>query len=1072
MYSPDTNGIKRIQAHDETFNAVYRLDHLEPGAARPFLMRNEYPREHFCEFTRADTIDKLTARGQPPALHEVVDGRRPFRLCFDIDHTVNVEYTDEFFEEYNQRRQSDEDLEALLTGRAPVTLPVVQPTPELFYSAKVIPQRDEYARVIQTNLVDAINSIFLDADYPARKFYRMDAALNLTEEAPEPFIRAADIMLFDASAISPRVVAGVIKPPKLSFHVICSALFVVNADEGKLITRLIIDKLAQNPETSELAGHIDRGVIKNRFFLRIPGAAKLDEPGRILQAYGAATRTKAAEFTHALVQQGVQNIHAAVCVDSGITVAPEIRAANGAGSPETIARIIARYPDYFAGYAFRGCSMNFVHFTRVGETPQCVFCARTHTIENAVYLMIKGDRVYLKCRRMPSDQPHGIELFAEDPETAEIPREVDFPAHMQAMKIVQADSYPSRTIKINREFIEDEITTQIDAGRRTILIRSPMGSGKTYALKAAIEHLEMMPQNVFMLSFRRAFTLEKAAQLNFDHYLNYPNEVLPDEPRRFICQYESLYRMHPDFRPSVLLVDEIESINEQIQSFQNNGGLALEALARFQQYVREAAYVIVMDANLSKSSAGYFLRLRAADAPVIIVNEFKRDREITAYPFENALTDAIRERAKVSRVGVCSDSRTYLQALEKMLQADGIPAEEIKVVTSDNAQEFQREITEAGSISELVKRYRVFGYNTTLLAGISIEDAELSDQFACFTENFITPTGAFQLIGRIRAMTRLGIFIGKQNVTPVTFDQEIARTFCLKSMSFADMLRVGRKLSPLPRMLARHRVTMNNARARLLESTLALWHDTGARIIMAPRTAPKSSARAHFGEMRDLRAGKIAAANSYADDSFGKKLNDLIITYNLGTVIGGDSKVKLPAETIKLMQKKANVTAWKTLTELNGTGSFRQLGEKAAEQLASVPRNNGMVAQANLATNEHASGVITALGVLEAFGVNMDGTAITSARLNHDDYSAIIMRLSGETDVKYAARKLNTLLARTFGAKITSTARTRKGYDGYCIKAHGDLFEWSESWHVRFMLEHTRAQVLEAENVQRVDPIE
>lgn len=1089
MYNADTNSINRIRASDPSFDVFKQLaDVSENAAAAKFIMRCESPYNHFVTFTREDTINLLSRRNESPALHEIIDGRRPFRLCFDIEQTLDIEYcADEFFAEYNAQRQADEDFEAVLSGRARVILPTVQPTPELFYAAKVMPARDEFARMIQTSLVDAVN---IALDSIGAKYYTMQLDPQgrpmLVEQCDEQPITAATVMLFDSSAISPRVVNGKLEPPKLSFHVIFSTLFVASAHEGQIITEFVVRMLAAEPTTAAFSSAIDKSVIKNKFGFRIPGAAKSSEPMRILQAYGVSERTRAADFTHALLQQGIQNIDAAICVALDDQHAEPQRAI-AAVTPEIIARIMARTPEYFAGYEFRSIEMNYVHFRRVGDSPACVFCKRVHTGDNAVFIVIKNARYYLKCRRMPRDQPHGIELFEVDPAPiAEIAPE-QLVEHMRAMKIVTAETYPSRTVRIDREFIGDEILTQLDDQRKTILIRSPMGTGKTYALKSVIERLELTRQNIFMISFRRAFTLEKAAELGFDHYLNYVDAELPSEPARFICQYESLFRMHNDYIPSVLIIDEIESINEQIQSFQNNGGIALEALARFQNYVNCAEYVIVMDANLSCSSANYFLRERAADRPIIIVNEFKREREVTAYCFENALTEAIRERAATSRVGVCSDSRTYLQSLEKMLIADGIPAEEIKVVTSDNAQEFQREIVAAGNITELVKRYRVFGYNTTLLAGISIEDAELSEQYACFTENFITPTAAFQLIGRIRAMTRLGIYIAPQKTIPITFDQEIARTFCLKSCGFADMLRVGRKLSPLPRMLARHRVTMNNARARLFESILALWHDTGARIIFAAGQPTGASARKHFNEMRDKRAEKISAANSFEDDTFGKKLNDLIITYRLSGITGGTSANKLPVDLVKKMQKKANVSAWKTLLALNNAKTFAQLATNAAETLEQGQNANGAVAQITLESNDHARDIVKCSEIFTAFGVNMESNVLDSAPKTHDEYSALVKQLTGENDVKYAARKLNTLLEHTFGAKIASTSRTRAGYNNYRVMPIAtSIFELNNDvWGLKFANDFYRAARAgavvvpiapvgdeEAENVARVDPLE
>lgn len=1086
-YNYDNNGVARVRAHDQSFGVYFHLSETPDDSHYEFLMRNENPRNHFVTFTRPDTVALLTCNGNPPSLHEVIDGRRPFRLCFDIEKEIDITCNmDEFFSEFNAQRQEDEDLDAELCGRVPVQLAPVQVTAEMFYAAKVTPLRDAFVQHIQANLVDAVN-MTINNHFASRMTLDDRGHPIETEETEVPFLTAADIMLFDSSAICPRMICGTAHKPKLSFHVIFARLFVCDCDEGIAITHAVADYLSESVETRELASAIDKKVIKSLFMLRIPGAAKPDEPMRILQAYGAPVRTVAANYMHALVQQGVQNINLAVCVRGQRAPERVLHAAEMINAPEVVATLVARYPDYFAGYAFLSFEHNIIRFMRVGETSECVFCKRVHDNDNAAYILVKHGRYYLRCRRVPRGQPHGLELRLADfvginPE--------EFPEHLRRMKIITAQSYPSRTVCINQEFIGFTINEQLER-TSTVLIRSPMGTGKTYALKTVIEQIEATPQTIMMISFRRAFTLEKAAELKFDHYLNYPDKELPESPARFICQYESLYRMHEDYTPSVLIIDEIESINEQIQSFQLNGGLALEALARLHYYVKNAEYVIVMDANLSQSSANYFIKERARDRPVIVVNEFKREREVTAYGCEANLTGVIRARAQLARVGVCSDSRTYLQSLEKMLVADGIPAEQIKIVTSDNATEFQQEIIAAGSITELVKRYRVFGYNTTLLAGISIEDAELSEQYACFTENFITPTAAFQLIGRIRAMTTLGIFIAQQRVVPITFDQEVARTFCLKSMSFADMLRAGRKLTPLPRMLARHRVRMNNARARLLESILALWHDTGARINYVAGAAGDASARVHFNATREVRAQKIAAASCKGTNTFDKKLNDIVITYGLHDVVS--DKRPLPVDLVTQLQKPARVSAWKGLTYLNHMGDLNSLRVSAQDRLSATSAASAENAQVTLANNDACKDIVACVTALELFGADMASCLFETPVKTHEEYSALIKQISGSDDVQYAARKLNTQLEHTFGVKIASTTRTKKGRGGYKVVPIADsIFGYHDGrWRLNYAvakkaeinaelaagadlahLAEVPVEVPVEENVARVEPME
>jgi hypothetical protein len=1088
-YNPDN--LQRIRAIDETFTAYKHLADVEQRGR--FLMRSEVPYNHFVGFNRAEVIPLLTRGNNPPALHECIDGLRPFRLCFDIEREVDAVYDPVAYHAHcNAYAQETENLVAMLEGREPKQVPPIITTAEMFYSATVTAIKEQITRAIYDSLRFCVEGALMGA---------MSYAMDLGEDGA-PIIAAPiydaitiapqDIAVFDSSCIMPRDIDGKTYPPKISFHVIFTKVFMCDYHEGRRVTDAVAQSLAEYPYTKPLADAIDRQVIRSNFFMRIPGSAKPREPSRILQAFGIPNKTLPEESTHMLLQQNIANIRDCVCVSSG---EQPIRAdIVRADAPDVIAQIIAKYPAYFVGYDFVGISYNIFRFTRVGDTPECTFCKRVHTNDNAVYVLYKHGRFYLKCRRMPRDRPHGIELKLAD----DVVIEADvLPQHLDRMRIVTARSFPSRTMAIDEEYIGELLAAEI-IKHRTLLIKSPMGSGKTYALKSMIQMLETEPQKILMVSFRRAFTLEKAAELGFDHYLNYPSVDLPTTPARFICQYESFYRLDADYRPTVLIIDEIESINEQIQSFQDFGGLAYEALARLQEYVNAADYLVVMDANLSESSAKYFINERRNTSPLVIVNEFKRRRDVKCYASEANLTATIRERAQTTRVGVCSDSRTYLQSLEKMLIADGIPAEQIKVVTSDNSEEFQREIKAAGNITELVKRYRVFGYNTTLLAGISIEDAELSEQFACFIENFITPTGAFQLVGRVRAMTTLHIYAAPQNTVPTTFDQELARTFCLKSTSFLDMLRVGRKLTPLPRMLARNRVTTNNARGRLIESILALWQDSGAVISIIDRAAGTKSARANFTEIRGARDERIAQANMNGEGVFDKKLKDTLMTYDITT------NIKPARDMVTKLQKRANIRAWRGLKLINENGSLAATREYINSALTMRERlldsdfkNLAKQAQVMLERNNHMREVLNAINKLEAFGVDMAAANFTMPALAAADYERVIKQVTGEEVVKYAARKLNTELEHTFGIKITSTTRTKKGRGGYMVQqTDAAVFIYAapptspdgpHKWFVRPHYEHIVAGLPpalaepalapewaagEPENVARVDPIE
>ncbi len=141
----------------------------------------------------------------------------------------------------------------------------------------------------------------------------------------------------------------------------------------------------------------------------------------------------------------------------------------------------------------------------------------------------------------------------------------------------------------------------------TTYVISGMGSGKSTQLIELLERNEY--QTIICLSFRITFTTEFSKKYKLTSYKKVDGEISLAKTPRLIIQVDSLFRLNQIQSPDLLIIDEIESILEKIQS----SGQLISVIRGFNNLLRYSKKVVIMDGLMEKTSIKYLNILRETD---------------------------------------------------------------------------------------------------------------------------------------------------------------------------------------------------------------------------------------------------------------------------------------------------------------------------------------------------------------------------------------------------------------------------------------------------------------------------
>jgi hypothetical protein len=321
----------------------------------------------------------------------------------------------------------------------------------------------------------------------------------------------------------------------------------------------------------------------------------------------------------------------------------------------------------------------------------------------------------------------------------------------------------------------EKYLSQFPLEEGVILVRSPKGSGKSEQLKSIVTQCKDKGWSVMLVGHRQLLLSQMAVALGL-HY--YKDKISADEDRYEIFRYLAICADSVPYKLNtmahhfdVVIIDESEQMLAHLTSktLRDN---RRQCYLKLEFYVREARTVIACDADLSSMTFDTIERMRqGVNRTRLYTNSHEVEGAvIDLYDSELHLMGELA--AAVTEGGlhyVACNSKDKAKVIKKKLIADGVPAERIMLITSDNSQtaEIRKFLAD---IKSNILNYSVLIASPSLGTGIDITFSETP--WLVNSEGVVTVNTAKVIFQKVD--TVFGFFDSMIN-THFDIDQQLAR---------------------------------------------------------------------------------------------------------------------------------------------------------------------------------------------------------------------------------------------------------------------------------------------------------
>lgn len=344
---------------------------------------------------------------------------------------------------------------------------------------------------------------------------------------------------------------------------------------------------------------------------------------------------------------------------------------------------------------------------------------------------------------------------------------------LSALKATQAKlnslTYPA--LAVNQRYLDIQFPLE-----GIQFVKSPMGTGKTEAIKRLTEDCQSKGTKLLLLGNRNGLLFQTSQRTGISHLHDLQVVGEPALTASFIGSsstiamcIDSIWRIRPqDLQKATVVIDEAESVIEHLLAGNTCSERRAELCIKLGEIVRivcsTGGRIVLMDAGLTDVSIDYIKPLAPPNTPITgIVNSYKPD---TAWnvEFSNGTTDGVKQFTR--------DDSAILDLILKCLEGGGIPV--ICTDSQEGAKALDMQLTKAGfsgglrvdgETSEqdpLVKlflndpnqyirdiRPKWLIYTPTAESGLSIDEPYFTVMFALFRGVVATKT-QMQMLGRVR----------------------------------------------------------------------------------------------------------------------------------------------------------------------------------------------------------------------------------------------------------------------------------------------------------------------------------
>jgi hypothetical protein len=294
--------------------------------------------------------------------------------------------------------------------------------------------------------------------------------------------------------------------------------------------------------------------------------------------------------------------------------------------------------------------------------------------------------------------------------------------------------------------------------RPTLIVSAQMKMGKTKTLKKYIE--EYFPESIIdnsvirFMSARMTFSSSLLNEFSDFTLYNTIDEHIINASRfpRVIVQVESLHRLSERDDVDLLILDEVESILEQFNSPLHKN--LIKTFAIFEKLMRDAKYVICMDANISDRTYNIIKTMRSNHEIYFHQNRFSKAKDdkyfftSSMYTWYNKLETFLPTKKRiVIPTNSLKEAENCQLLIEKYCTAHKIE-KKIMIYTSKTTAGIKAD--HFGNVKKYWCDYDIIIYTPTLSAGVSFEEAHFDVLFGYFNDCSCTVESCRQMLGRVR----------------------------------------------------------------------------------------------------------------------------------------------------------------------------------------------------------------------------------------------------------------------------------------------------------------------------------
>jgi len=364
---------------------------------------------------------------------------------------------------------------------------------------------------------------------------------------------------------------------------------------------------------------------------------------------------------------------------------------------EKVQAIVKLVNESAPGNSLKKVMENMLIFMRK-DAGYCPICKHDHVNNNTHFVIVHNQAVWLHCRHSETQCGKKTTLLLGH-------LDVTHANGLRRAMSITADEIPQA---FEKRDIKSRAMTPLNFDKAeganmapdTLLIKSPMGTGKT---KALVEYLnsDQVPKDarVIIISFRKSFTSELLNNIGPD-FVDYQTVDGIINANKVIVQYKSLCQLNiHNLDKTILILDEAESILTQTKPLQTTEhDNVFEPWINFDNLIKHLAKVIAMDTDAGFCT--YDLLASSHKQVQMIKNLWKPSPEEAPidmyYDRPEAFLAAIvaaTTKAKTEPFVVVSTLRTQAEVIHKHCKA-ACPNMVIKKYNSDSSAANRKDFDE------------------------------------------------------------------------------------------------------------------------------------------------------------------------------------------------------------------------------------------------------------------------------------------------------------------------------------------------------------------------------------------